>query len=163
MAQNNYWLVAESNLEKKDSVQLKSIALLQNCKMKSKKNYCYLTCKKMFLFEKINKIFNLILCFSEIPKTFICVRVRQVTFLYEDWKKLSVWSSVILTVFASEMCEREAYRKQTGSSMSILLIKVSALEQYRFMQVYILSHDYLEILNPIINVVDGLNIYQWFK
>ena len=130
----------------------------------NKKNiYCYLTCKKMFLFEKIDKIFNSILCFSEIPKMFICVRIRQVTFLSVDWKKLSVWSRVLLTVFGSEMCEREAYRKQTGSSMSVLLIKVSALEHYRFMQVSLLSHDYLQILNLIINVVDGLNIYQWFK
>ena len=29
---------------------------------------------------------NLILCFSEIPKIFICVRVRQGDFLSEDWK-----------------------------------------------------------------------------
>ena len=29
---------------------------------------------------------NLILCFSEIPKIFIYVRVKQDDFLYEDWK-----------------------------------------------------------------------------
>ena len=71
---------------------------------------------------------KLILCFSEIPKTFICVRVRQVNFISEDWKKLSVWSSVLFTVSALEMRERESYRKQTGSN-------VSALEHDRSMQV----------------------------
>ena len=78
---------------------------------------------------------KLILYFSEIPKTFVFVRVRQVTFLFEDWKKLSIWSSVLFTVFALEMCEREAYRKQTGSIVPALLNQVSALEHDRFMQV----------------------------
>ena len=48
---------------------------------------------------------------------------------------LSVWSSVLFTVSALEMREREAYRKQTGSNVSVLLNKVSALEHDRFMQV----------------------------
>ena len=78
---------------------------------------------------------KLILCFSEIPKTLIFFRVRQVTFLSEDWKKLSIWSSVLFTVSALEMCEREAYGKLTGSNVSVLLNKVSALEHGRFMQV----------------------------
>ena len=78
---------------------------------------------------------KLILHFSEIPKTFICVHVRQVTFLFEGWKKLSVWSSVLFTISALEMCEREAYRKQTGSNVSVLLNKISALEHDWFMQV----------------------------
>ena len=78
---------------------------------------------------------KLILCFSEIPKTFICVRVRQVNFISEDWKKLSVWSSVLFTVSALEMREREAYRKQTGSNVPVLLGKVSALKHDQFMQV----------------------------
>ena len=47
-------------------------------------------------------------CFSEIPKNFICVRVRQVAFLSEDLQNLSVWSSVLFTIFAAEMREREA-------------------------------------------------------
>ena len=83
----------------------------------------------------LTKMFKLIICFSEIPKTFICVCVRQVTFLSEDWKKLSVWSSVLFTVSALEMCEREAYRKQTGSNMPVLVNKVSALDHDLFMQV----------------------------
>ena len=41
----------------------------------------------------------------------------------------------LFTVFALEMREREAYRKQTGSNLSVLLYKVSALEHDRFMQV----------------------------
>ena len=99
-------------------------------------------------------MFNLILCFSEIPKMFICVRVRQVAFLYDDWKKLSVWSSALFTVSALEICKGEAYRKQTGSNVSVLLDKVSALKHYQFMQVSTLSHDYSPILIPIISLVD---------
>ena len=53
---------------------------------------------------------NVIICFSEIPKILICARVRQVVFLSENWKKLSVWSSVLFTDFALEMREKEAYR-----------------------------------------------------
>ena len=70
---------------------------------------------------------NLILCFSEIPKTFIYVSIRQVTFLLEDWKKVTVWSRVFFTVAALEIREREAFRKQTGSNVSDLPNKVSAL------------------------------------
>ena len=78
---------------------------------------------------------KLILRFLEIPKTFICVCVRQVAFLSEGWKKLFVWSSVLFMGSALEMCEREVYRKQTGSNVSVLLRKVSALEHDWFMQV----------------------------
>ena len=78
---------------------------------------------------------KLILCSTEIPKTFIFVCVRQETFLSENWKKLSVWSNVLFTVSALDMCEREAYRKQTGSNVPVLVNKVSALEHDRFIQV----------------------------
>ena len=78
---------------------------------------------------------NLILFFSEIPKIFICVRVRQVTLLSEDWKKLSIWSSVLFTVSALEMRERKAYWKQTRSNVFVLFNKVSALEHVQVMQV----------------------------
>ena len=57
------------------------------------------------------------------------------TFLFEDWKKLSIWSSILFTVSTLEMGEREAYGKQTASNVSVLLNKVSALEHDRFMQV----------------------------
>ena len=78
---------------------------------------------------------KLILCFSKIPKTFIFVRVRQMIFLSEDWKKLSIWNGVLFTVSALEMCHREAYGKQAGSNVSVLRNKVFALEHDRFMQV----------------------------
>ena len=90
---------------------------------------------------------ELILCFSEIPKTFICIRERQGAFLSEDWKKLSVCSSVLFTVSALEIREKEAYRKQTGSNVSVLLNKFSALQHDRFSRFHFrLSHDYLQIL-----------------
>ena len=76
---------------------------------KQKKKTIYKFIQKLFLFFwKLTKMFKLILCISEIPKTFIFVRVRQVTFLSEDWKNVSIWSSVLFTVSALEMCEREA-------------------------------------------------------
>ena len=78
---------------------------------------------------------KLIISFSEIPKAFICVRVRQMTFLSEGWKMFSVWTSVLFTVSALEIRKREAYSKQTASNVSILLNKVSASEHDRFMQV----------------------------
>ena len=86
---------------------------------------------------------NLILCFSEIPKMFIRVRVRQVAFLLEDWKKLSVWSGIPVTVSALEMRKSEAYRKQTGSNASPLLSKISALEHDRFIQVSLYTVSWL--------------------
>ena len=70
--------------------------------------------------ENRQKYSLLILYLSEIPKFFICVRVKLVAFLSEVWKKLSVWSSVLFTVFALEMREREAYRKQMRSNVTVL-------------------------------------------
>ena len=77
----------------------------------------------MFLFEKIDK--NV-----------------QFKFLFEDWKscppeelsylRFLLYHYITMTL---EMREREAYRKQTGSNVSVLLNKVSALEHDRFMQV----------------------------
>ena len=70
--------------------------------------------------ENRQKYSLLILYLSEIPKFFICVRVKLVAFLSEVWKKLSVWRSVLFTVFALEMREREAYRKQMRSNVTVL-------------------------------------------
>ena len=75
----NFCLVAESNLERK--IQ----SLTQKYRTPSKlqnviKKIVVLKYKKCFFLRK----FNLILCLSEIPKIFICVRVRQVAFLSED-------------------------------------------------------------------------------
>ena len=103
-------------LEKKYRVQLKSIAPIQNRKIKSKFSPQKTNCKMSYL----------ILCFSEIAKIF--VPVRHVAFLSENWKMFSVWSIVLFTVFALEMRERKSYRKQTGSNLCVLLSKVSALE-----------------------------------
>ena len=75
---------------------------------------------------------NLILCFSQIPKNFICVRVRQGAFLSENWKCYPSEAVSSLQFFALEMRERKAYRKQTWSNVSVLLNKVSALEHDRF-------------------------------
>ena len=68
------------------------------------------------------------LCFSEIPKTFIYVRLRHLTFLSEDWKKLYVGSSVLITASVLEMREKEAYKKQTGSNMSVFSTKPPLLK-----------------------------------
>ena len=121
-----------------------------NQKKKKKKNTIYKFIKRLFLFFwKLTKMFKLILCISEIPKTFIFVRVRQVTFLSEDWKNVSIWSSVLFTVSALEVCEREAYRKQTGSNVPVLLNKVATLEHDRFCRFHFrLSNDYLQVLKP---------------
>ena len=75
---------------------------------------------------------HLILCFLEIPKIFICVYVRQVVSFIWELQKLSVWRSVLFTVFALEMRERETNRKQTGSNVYVLLKKASALAHDRF-------------------------------
>ena len=74
---------------------------------------------------------NLILFSSEIPKIFIV----SGAFLSEDWKCYPSEAVSSLQFFALEMRERKAYRKQTGSNVSVLLNKVSALEHDRFKQV----------------------------
>ena len=102
--------------------------------MKSK-NFVVALLSTIILFEKIGKSVPINFCFSEIPKIFICIRVKQVAFLSEDWTELSVWISVLFTVFTLEIHEREAYRKQTVSNASVLLNRVSAWEHDRFMQV----------------------------
>ena len=97
----------------------------KNSKMKFK--------KKLLLFESVKNV-----SFWEIwqkcpiwfPKIFICVGLRQVTFLSEDWKKLSFWSSVLFTISALEMRERKTYRKQAGSNVSGFLNEVSALDWF---------------------------------
>ena len=108
--------------------------------------------KKCFFLRKWTKMSNLILCFSESPKTFICVRVTLLTldskgtllqtdsFFSPQIKNLRTEKAVRLkqcpfTVSALEMRQREAYRKHTGSNVSVLLNKVSALEHDRFMWV----------------------------
>ena len=86
---------------------------------------------------------NLILFFSEIHKIFICVRVKQGAFLSEDWKCYPSEAVSSLQFFALEMRERKAYRKETGSNVSVLLNKVSALEHDRFKQVSLYAASWL--------------------
>ena len=118
------WL-QRATWQKRYRVWLKSIALLQKQQNEIK--------KKLLLFESVKNV-----SFWEIwqkcpilfPKIFICVGVRQVAFLSEDWKKLSFWSSVLFTISALEMRERKTYRKQTGSNVSGFLNEVSALDWF---------------------------------
>ena len=82
---------------------------------------------------------NLILCFSEIPKIFLCSRKSG---------GLS-WSSVLFLVFALEMRKREAYRTD-----GIKRVYPSQQGHDRFMQVSYTVSWILQILSAIINVVD---------
>ena len=63
---------------------LGSITLPQKFRNEIKK-ITVLECKKNVSFlRKLTKMSKLILCFSEIPKTFICVLVMQVNLLSKD-------------------------------------------------------------------------------
>ena len=88
--------------------------------------------KKMFLFGKIDK--NVQFNFLFLGNFHLRLRIGGGFFILV-WKKLYIWSSVLFTVFALEMCKRKAYRKQTGPNVSVLLNKVSVLEHGRFIQV----------------------------
>ena len=81
------WL-QRATWRKRCRVRVKSITLLQSCKMKSKENVVVLKCKKKVLFEKTTEMSTFILCFSEISKVFICFCVREFAFLCETWKKV---------------------------------------------------------------------------
>ena len=129
------WLQSATWKKRHRVKRLKSIALLQNCKMTSKRVIAVVKCKKCFFLRKLTKMFNLILCFSEFLNFFFVFGWGRLLFYLRTEKKLSVWSSVLFTVSALEMCDREAYRKQMRSSVSVLLNKVSALEHDRFIQV----------------------------
>ena len=109
-------------LRKKDT-EFDSKASHLTKSMKSKK-IIVLKCKKCFSLRNLTKISNL-----------IRVGVRQVNFLSEDWKKLSVWSNVLFRVSALEIGERKAYIKQTRPNVYLFLNKISALEHDRFMQI----------------------------
>ena len=95
-------------LRKKDTVWLKSIKLDE--KYKIKKIIIVLKCKNCFSLRNLTKI-----------SKSICVGVRQVTFLSEDWKKLSVWSNALFKVSALEIGGKKAY---TGPNVSVLLNKI---------------------------------------
>ena len=116
---------------KKYRVWVKSVALLQNCKLKSKK-IVILKYKKMFLFAKIDKNFQFKSLFlGNFWNFYLCPRKA---FLSEDWKCYPPEAVSSLQFFTLEIRERKAYRKQTGSNVSVLFNKVSALEQDLFKQ-----------------------------
>ena len=118
VTQNNCWLVAERNLKKRHRVQrLKSIALLQNCKMKSKRFIAVVKCKKCFFLRKLTKMFNLILRFSEFLRFFFVFGWGRLLFYLRTVKKFSVWSSVLFTVSALEMCDREHIENRRDQSV----------------------------------------------
>ena len=86
----------------------------------------------MLLFGEIDKNIQFNSLFLGIRETFISVRVRQVAFLSENWKKVVHLKQCPLYVL--EIRKREVYGKQTISHVSVFLSKVSALEHDRFMQ-----------------------------
>ena len=112
----------------------------------NKKNAAW-SVKKWVFFEKIDKNVQFNSLFLGNSWNF-CVRVRQGVFLSEDWKCYPSEAVSSLQFFALEMRERKAYRKETGSNVSVVLNKVSALEHDRFKQVslYAASCSYLQIL-----------------
>ena len=73
--------------------------------------------------------------FSFYRKFLKCVHVRQGAFLDEDWKSYPSEAVSSLQFFTLEMREKKTYWKQTGSNVSVLLNKVSALEHDQSKQV----------------------------
>ena len=104
---------------------------------------------KKLLFQSIKNVYlreNRQKCpiyFCVSRKFLKCVRVRQGAFLSEDWKFYPSETVSSLQLLALEMRGRKAYRKQTSSNVSVLLNKVSALEQDRFKQVSLYTASWL--------------------
>ena len=123
--------------KKRYRVRLKSIVLLQNLKMKSKRTIVALKYKKNALLRKLTKIFSFILCFSELVKLFTKAGDTDETgdvFYLRTEKSFPLKQCPLYLWIALEMYEREVYRKQTISHVSVFLNKVSAVEHDRFMQ-----------------------------
>ena len=74
-------------------------------------------CTTCFFLRKLTKMLNLILCFLEIPRILFIWGLKKVVRL----KQCPLYG------FLFRNAEREAYRKQTRSNVSVLLEKVSAL------------------------------------
>ena len=120
---------------------------------------------KMFLFEKVDKNVQFNSLFLRNSWNF-CVRVRQGVLFNWGLKMLSVWSSVLLTVFR--------FRNAWKENVSVLFNKVSALEHERFKQVLLCtaSCGYLQILSlghkldyerSGFNIYQIVSLFQWFK
>ena len=113
--QNNCWLLAESNLEK--TIQEFHSKVLHSFKTvkSNKKNVVVLKCKsKSFFLRKLTERSDLIICFSEIPKIFICFRVRLVAFLSEDWTKVVRWKNCPLYGFCCSSIFQWLYKCVKG-------------------------------------------------
>ena len=111
------WLQSATWKKRHRVKRLKSIALLRNCKMKSKIVIVVLKCKKCFFLRKLTKMFNLILCFSEFLKFFFVFGWCRLLFYLRTEKKFSVWSSVLFTVPALEMCDRKHVENRRDQSV----------------------------------------------
>ena len=139
------WL-QRATCKKRYRVRLRSIVLLQNCKMKSKRIIPVLKCKKCFLLRKLKKMSNLIIGFSEFLKFLKCP-CKEVAFLSENWKRFPSEAVSTLQFFALEMRERKANRKQTASNVSVspkgLRFRAWPIQAW-FQRT--LPHDYLQIL-----------------
>ena len=109
----------------------------KTAKWNQKRNILFSSVKKThFFLRKLTKMSKLMLCFSETPKTFTCIRLRQVTFFISGLKKVVRLKQCPLYGFRfRDLWKGETYRKQTESNVSVLLNKVSTLEHDRFMQV----------------------------
>ena len=80
---NNYCLVAESNLEKKyTEFNWKVSHPFKTAKWNQNNLLLFEGPKKCCFLGKSTKKSKLILCFSEMPKIFIFVRVRQIGFYF---------------------------------------------------------------------------------
>ena len=76
MTQNNYWLVAEGNLEKKMKSSTKKYCTPSKLQNEIKKNDCCLKVfKKIVLFEETDKNIQFNSLFLGICETFISVHV----------------------------------------------------------------------------------------
>ena len=93
--------------------------------------------KKWFSSRKLP---NLIICFSENLKIFICVRVKQVVFFNWSLKKVVRLKQFPLCFFRF----RNAWKRSTTRSTRCPLENMTNLCRFHCT----LSHDYLQILKP---------------
>ena len=108
-----------------------------------KKKIVALKCIKMFLFEKIDKNFKFKFMFLGNSWNFYLCPLKAECFFSEGWKCYPSEAVSSLKFFALEMHERKAYRRPTGSNVSVPLNKASALEHDQFKQVSLYTSSWL--------------------
>ena len=117
---------------------------------------------------------NLILCFSEILHILVCVYVKQVAFLSEDWKKLSIWSSALIKVYTSRDEWKGSRWKTNGINRVCSTQKgfrFRAWSNYVGFTVHCLMNicKYLSLSHkPVyqrswLNTDQFVSLFQWFK